>query len=123
MLSHLKQRIVEALAKTSSATLATSGPAGLQISLCPYRTDDLRLFVLLPSQSEHLVNLEAKPEIAVTADSWRLFGSAHRAEPDCMPQSWQTGKSAWLDVIVITPSRFEFVEPGDANVRETIDVD
>ncbi len=123
MLSHLKQRIIAVLAQTAQAALATSGAAGLQISVCPYLNDELKVFVRLHSQSEHLVNLETQPDIVMTADGWRLFGVACAAVPESVPLAWQTGQSAWSQVIEIAPSRFEFIEPDGANIRETIDID
>jgi hypothetical protein len=42
MLDHLRQRVIETLASAQTATLATYGPAGLQVSLLPCEAADMQ---------------------------------------------------------------------------------
>ena len=123
MLTHLKEHIIEVLGKSTSATLATYGPAGLQISVCPYLNQELQVLVRLPSQSEHLVNLETDAEVVMAEDGWRLYGTANIADPGCVPSVWQPAQIVGQAVLTVQPNRVEFLEPDGASVYETIDVD
>ena len=67
MLTHLRRHVAATLAPTHSATLATSGPAGLQADLLPCVARGTRLYLLLPCTSDHLLNLDYDPAAVVTA--------------------------------------------------------
>jgi hypothetical protein len=118
MLEHLRQRIVTTLQAQSTVNLATNGPAGLEISPCESRADGLELILLIPATSEHLVNIEADPTVAVTQDHWRLTGVVI---DDCDKPEGMNGLSLFAQVRV-HPSRFEFLTPDTHQVIETIDV-
>ena len=76
MLYHLRQRIATTLAPARCATLASHGPAGLQAQLFPCVARDLQLYLLLPSTSDHLLNLESSPSVVVATAEWQVRGRA-----------------------------------------------
>jgi hypothetical protein len=118
MLEHLRRRIVEALQEENTVNLATSGPAGLEISPCEVRSDELTLFLLIPATSEHFVNIEANPDIAITQDHWRLTGTATPQGADIVcPETERSG----LIPLMVRPLRFEFLTHDTHQVVETID--
>ena len=123
MLAHLEQRIADVLTANTTTTLATSGPAGLHISACPYVYHQLQMFVVVPGQSEHLVNLEIEPGVAMTADGWRVYGRVRTIETETMPLPVRHLDTRWQYVIVVTLDRFELIAPDGSTVYETIDID
>src|SRR5436309_2603231 len=76
MLTHLRQHIAATLAPVRSATLATSGPAGLQANVVPCMASDIQLYLLLPRTSDHLLNLEDDPAVVITTAEWQVRGRA-----------------------------------------------
>ena len=59
MLTYLRQHVATTLAPALSATLATSGPAGLQADLFPCVARGTLLYLLLPCTSDQLLNLDS----------------------------------------------------------------
>ena len=80
MLNHLRQHIAATLAPARSATLATSGPAGLQAQVASCVTNGILLYMLLPRTSDQLPNLEHDPAVVVTTAEWQVFGRAQVVE-------------------------------------------
>jgi len=75
MLEHLRQRVVETLASIQTATLSTSGPAGIQARAFPCEARGLHLYLLIPGVSDQLLNLEYDPTAVVSTPAWQLHGS------------------------------------------------
>jgi hypothetical protein len=120
MLAHLRARITHKLSETEFVMLATSGPAGVQIGQCRARSVGLLIYLMLPTASEHLVNLEHIPEAAVTADLWQLTGIARLDEKQ---HPFSERETRWHSVVEIRPRRFEFLGEMGGQVAETIDVE
>lgn len=120
MLVHLRTRIIEKLSRAEIVMLATSGPAGVQISACPARPVGLRLYILLSVTSEHLVNLEHNPDAAIIQDLWRLSGTAAPFE---LASPFSETEARWHRVVEVRPRRFEFLASDAVQVLETIDVE
>lgn len=99
--------------------LASNGPAGLEISPCEYRLEGQRLFLLIPGTSEHLVNIELNPQVAITLDHWRLVGIASAVNDQ---KFYQAGEGCFENLLEVLPSRFEFLTPDTNQVIETIDI-
>jgi hypothetical protein len=74
MNKHLQQRVEELLTLYDSATLATCGETGPQISSITYRTQQLDLYLFVPRSSDHLFHLEAQPELVLLSPGWQLHG-------------------------------------------------
>src|SRR4051812_24100186 len=77
MLEYLREHDATVLAQSTTAALATDGPAGLLVDVVPCATAGLRLYMLVPRTSDHLVNLEATPEAAIATCRWQARGNAH----------------------------------------------
>lgn len=125
MLDHLKQRIREALAQAQLVTLASSGPGGLQADVFPCQAFDLRLYVMLPCTSDHLVNLESDPAVVVAAEGWQARGLARvLAWSDLPPELGLVNApdADWSEVIEICPTRVGLGRREGWGYEETIDL-
>jgi hypothetical protein len=76
MLAHLRQRTMDTLASVQTATLATSGPAGIQARVFPCEAQALQLYLLIPGISDHLLNLEYDQTAVISTPEWQLQGRA-----------------------------------------------
>jgi hypothetical protein len=126
MLDHLRQKIVEAILSTHSATLATYGPAGLQASQLPCESIGLRFFMLLPATSDHLLNLETRPEVTVNTARWQLRGTAAILENENYPLVLglrSKPEAQWGRLVEIFPTQFNLRRTDGLDFSETIDVD
>ena len=126
MLDHLRQRIIETLASVPAATLSTYGPAALQATLLPCEASGLRLYMLLPATSDHLLNLESQPEVVVTAPEWQLRGTAvvlHSTDypPDlCLHRK---PEAQWSRLLEIQPTQLNIRRRNGWGYSETIDIE
>ena len=123
MLDHLKQRIVDTLAATRSATLATTGPANLQANVFPCEAAGDILFALVPRTSDHLLNIENNPAVVVTTEGWQLRGAAEVIA--ACPPELALGKredAPWCSVVRIAPERLHIVPADGVPYYETIDI-
>ena len=77
MNAHLRQQVKDLLNRYSTATLATCGPAGSQISIVTYSVEQLQMHLTLTHGSDHLFNLETDPSLVLMTASWRLHGQGH----------------------------------------------
>ena len=125
MLTHLRQHIAATLANTRSATLATSGPAGLQAQVVPCVASGIQLYLLLPCTSNHLLNLEHDPAVVVTTAEWQLWGRAQIVtNAECIPARLLAASDApWSVVIAIQPARVSIAQPSGWGAAETIDLE
>lgn len=123
MLDKLRDRATQILAETGLCTLATSGPAGLQASVVRCAGLETSLYLLVPSTSDHLFNLESEPEVAVTTESWGLRGTAEII-PD-NPHLFSAEQQQWHTIVRVTPLRLHIqpVKGGPVTYAETIDFD
>ncbi len=124
MLSHLRQHIEAAFAPIDMATLATVGPAGLQATSLPCRSIGMRLYLLVPKTSDHLVNLEYDRATVVTSDHWQVRGRARLLQPVECPATlpWAT-ETRWHQIVEIEPARVDIGLHGGWGATETIDVE
>ena len=126
MLDHLRQRVIEALASVPSATLSTYGAASLQATLLPCEAVGLQLYLLLPATSDHLLNLESRPEVVVTTPDWQLRGTAVILTPATYPPNLillQKPEAQWSRLLTIRPSQFNIRRTNGWGYSETIDID
>jgi hypothetical protein len=120
MLDKLRDRAARILAETRLCTLATTGPAGIQASMAHCVGQGASLYVLVPDTSEHLFNLEVEPDVAVTAETWHLRGTAEivRDRDDL----FSTDQRQWHTVVRVIPVRLHILpDSGAENYVETID--
>jgi hypothetical protein len=87
----------------------------------------VQLYLLLPSTSDHLLNLEHDPSVAVTTDGWQVLGRAHvliAAEhcPAAMTLR-QAPDAPWSVVVEVQPTRVAIAQRQGWGAAETIDLD
>ena len=126
MLTHLRQHIATTLAPAHSATLATSGPAGLQVDLFPCVARGTRLYLLLPCTSDHLLNLDYDAAAVVTAAGWQVRGRARVLDladrPDVGSLS-DNPNAPWSLVVEVRPARVTIAQRAGWGAAETIDLE
>jgi hypothetical protein len=123
---HLREHIAATLAPTGRATLATSGPAGLQANLFPCVARDLQLYLLLPCTSDHLLNLEHDLEVVVATAEWHVRGRARMlatAEQVATVTWFDAPDAPWSVVVEVQPERVTIAQPEGWGAAETIDLD
>ena len=125
MLNHLRQHIAATLAPARSATLATSGPAGLQAQVAPCMASDIQLYLLLPRTSDHLLNLEHDPAVVVTTAEWQVFGRARIVTELERPAALllDAPDAPWSVVVAVQPTRVAIAQRMGWGAAETIDLD
>ncbi len=111
MNTHLRQRVNDLLHRYSSATLATCGPAGPQISIVTYTVEQLNLHLALSQGSDHLFNLETQPLLVLMTAGWRLHGQGHAASDTYHQRA----------TIVVTATRLHILNDDGQHIVETID--
>jgi hypothetical protein len=131
MLNQARQRVIDALRIPRSAVLATSGPAGLQVSEFPCQADGLDLYLLLPKTSDHLFNLEQDHSVSLLTPQWEMKGEArmlafHQAGRALFPEARAApAGEEWYILVRVAPRqmqiRREGAQPGWGNL-ETIDL-
>jgi hypothetical protein len=125
MLNHLRQHIAATLANARSATLASSGPAGLQAHVVPCTASGIQLYLLLPRTSDQLLNLEHGPAVVVTTAEWQVWGRARivrEAERAAAPLL-DAPDAPWSVVVEVQPTRVSIAQPTGWGAAETIDLE
>jgi hypothetical protein len=126
MLHHLQQHIAAALQNARSATLATSGPAGLQASVVPCAASGILLYLLLPRTSDQLLNLECDPAVVVTTAEWQVWGQARVLADACCSATkllLEAPDAPWSVVIEVQPARVAIAQRRGWGAAETIDLE
>jgi hypothetical protein len=126
MLDHLRRHIAATLEGARSATLATSGPAGLLADVVPCVADDIQLYLLLPRTSDHLLNLEADSRVAVTTAEWQLRGRARVVSAIDRPGALALAEvpgARWSVLVEVTPERVDIARREGWGAAETIEVE
>lgn len=125
MMEVLRNRAAEALAGESAATLSTNGPAGIQAGFFPSEADGLTLYLLVPSASDVLFNLESEKSVVVTAREWQLDGLAEIVPlyqaPDYLRLA-SLPEAAGCVLIAVCTTRIHLKWPEGWGYRETIDL-
>jgi hypothetical protein len=124
MLHHLRQHIAATLEQAHSATLATSGPAGLQAHVVRCAASDIKLYLLLPRTSDHLLNIEHDSAVVVTTVEWQMSGRARvlaEAESAAAPLL-KAPDAPWSVVVEIQPTRVSIAQRQGWGAAETIDL-
>jgi hypothetical protein len=126
MLTYLRQHVATTLAPAHSATLATSGPAGLQADLFPCVARGTLLYLLLPCTSDQLLNLDSDPQVVVTAAGWQVRGWARVLDPAEQPAIdllMDEPGAPWSLVVEVHPTRVTIAQRQGWGAAETIDLE
>lgn len=122
MLDKLPDRAAHILAETRLCTLATTGLAGIQASMVQCAGRGTSLYMLVPDISEHLFNLEIEPDVAVTAATWHLRGTADIVHNSA--DLFSADQRRWHTVVRVKPVRLHILpHSGAENYVETLDFD
>jgi hypothetical protein len=125
MLDHLRQHVVDLLAPVHGATLSTCGPAGIQAQVLPCEADGLSLYLLVPTPSEHLYNLEHNDDAVVTTPNWQLRGSCRVLPAVDVPQTLRLPHgphAAGCLILCVLPHQLHIGQPNGWGFSETIDI-
>jgi len=126
MLAYLRQHVATTLAPAASATLATSGPAGLQADLFPCVARGTLLYLLLPCTSDQLLNLDSDSQVVVTAAGWQVRGRARVLDSTDQPAIgllMDEPGAPWSLVVEVHPTRVTIAQRQGWGVAETIDLE
>ncbi len=125
MLDHLRERVVRSLAQATRAMLISDGPGGLQADAWTCMAQGLRLYLLVSAASDHLVNLELRPDVIVATERWRLEGRAERLTRDDAPDLalWRRPEAPWSALICVRPTRLHVLQPTGWGDCETLVID
>jgi hypothetical protein len=124
MLSHLRQRVVDTLATAATATLSSHDPAGIQVNIFPCEARELVLFLLVPTTSDHLFNLESNSEVVVWTESWQARGIGRLlSEAPAGLALLERPDAAWCQLVAVYPSRLQIERSSGSEYAETIDID
>lgn len=126
MLEHLRQRAIEILASSQTATLSTSGPAGIQARVFPCEAVGLSLYFLVPVVSDQLLNLEQKPSVVVSTVGWQLNGNGRIVPAEKAPAALgllRSPQAAGCALVEIRPIRLQINRRNGWGFSETIDLE
>ena len=126
MLAYLRQHVATTLAPAASATLATSGPAGLQADLFPCVARGTLLYLLLPCTSDQLLNLDSDSQVVVTAAGWQVRGRARVLDSTDQPAIgllMDEPGAPWSLVVEVHPTRVTIAQRQGWGAAETIDLE
>jgi hypothetical protein len=84
------------------------------------------LYILLPTTSDHLLNLQSSPEVVVTTPDWQLRGTAEVLNCVNLPPNLgllAKPEAQWGRVVEIIPYRLNIRRQNGWGYSETIDID
>jgi len=127
MLDKLRAEALALIAATAQCTLSTTGPSGVQAAVVACLAPDEGVYVLVPSTSDQLFNIEHHTEVVLTTALWQLRGAARMlAEEDGWQDSarrdliWSAHDQGYR-VVMVFPLRMHIEPGGHRRYRETID--
>jgi hypothetical protein len=124
MLEPLRSRVKSALTAESAVTLSTNGPGGIQAGFFPCQADDLTLYLLVPTSSDVLYNLESEPAVVVTTSGWQMEGQGKALPLTGAPPVIQLAslpRAPGCMLVAVTCQRIHFNWSEGWGYRETID--
>jgi len=125
MLDYARQRAIEVLKVPRRAVLATSGPAGVQVSEFPCEALDLELYLLVPQTSDHLFNLEHVSTVSLLTDIWDLKGEAQTLSPNSNNLKLdilREPQAQWSVLVRIRPFKLQIRKGEGWGNLETLDI-
>jgi hypothetical protein len=125
MLDYTRQRAAEVLRIPRTVVLATSGPAGMQVSELHYEALELEIYLLVPKTSDHLFNLEYDSDVTLLTAGWELKGKAHilsSGESDLQMNLLRELESEWYMLVRVDPFQVHVLREGGWGRIETLDL-
>lgn len=124
-MTYLQQKIMAVLLQVSNITLATEGAAGLQASVLPCQADQGQLWILLPENSDHLLNLETQGQVVLVTPAWTAQAKATMVEPQAVPANLtlrQHPYFEWCKPLVLNITRLQINRADGWGYTETFDL-
>lgn len=81
MFEQLRAEALVHIGAAGRCVLSTAGPAGLQAGLVPCAVQESCIYLLIPSASDMLFNLEHAGDVVLTTPEWQLHGVAMVHDP------------------------------------------
>ncbi len=105
--------------------LASSGPAGVQVSEVKYEARGLELYLLVPQTSDHIFNLEADPCVTLLTPLVEIKGNALILST--LPGGFDLDllhetEAGWCALMRVAPRLIQLRNPGGWGYQETIDI-
>ena len=116
---------MQALLDEPAATLSTCGPSGVQAGFFPCEAEGLKLYLLIPTASDILFNLESEAGVVVTTARWQLEGDALCLEPSVASPALALARlprAAGCAIVAVRGRRIHFSWTEDHGYRETFDL-
>src|SRR4029077_16305178 len=100
-------------------------PAGLQAHVVQCAASGIRLYLLLPGTSDHLLNLEFDPSVVVTTAEWQVSGHGRVVtKAACAAaQLLKAPDAPWSVVVEVRPTRVMIAQRTGWGAAETIDLE
>jgi hypothetical protein len=125
MLDYVRQHAIEVLKIPRRAVLATSGPAGVQVSEFPCEAVGLELYLVVPQTSDHLFNLEHVSTVTVLTTQWELKGEAQiisSITTDLTLNILREPGAKWSMLVRVRPCKLQILKEEGWGNLETIDI-
>jgi hypothetical protein len=128
VLDKLRAEALTLIVTTPQSILSTHGPAGVQASSVTCIVCEGCLYILVPSASDHLFNLEHELELVLTSPCWQVRGlalgqgiatrqsGAARCELEALSAKLGT------TIVEVFPLRIHLEVDEQRRHRETIDI-
>jgi hypothetical protein len=127
MLDKLRAEALALIAATTQCTLSTMGPAGVQAAVVECLVRDHGVYLLVPSTSDQLFNIEYHTEMVLTTRLWQLRGAAQVLAKEDGRQASAPHDLVWgahgqgYRVVAVFPLRMHIEPGGHRRYAETID--
>ena len=124
MIDHLKKKVIQSLFSVHEVILSTFGPAELQSSQVACEARELRIYLLIPRSSDHLLNVDQTHLVVLVSPVWELRGLAHTLPPTETPANLmlaQLPQASWCRLVEVNPTRMTLTANPGAEHIETID--
>jgi hypothetical protein len=125
MLDYVRQHAIEVLKIPRRAVLATSGPAGVQVSEFPCEALGLELYLVVPQTSDHLFNLEHVSTVTVLTTQWELKGEVQIISSITMDLALnilREPEAKWSMLVRVRPCKLQILKEEGWGNLETIDI-
>jgi hypothetical protein len=128
MFDKLRARALAAISAAGHCTLSTAGPAGVQASIVACLVHGGCVYLLVPSTSDQLFNLEYAGETVLTTAEWSLRGTALLLAPSdglhhvtAPLKLHERARDSARFLVEVFPLRMQLVANATSPFPETID--
>ena len=116
MKTYVHTQIEDLLSRFQVVVLGTCGQAGPQVGRVGAEMKNGRLILKLDRTSDHLFNLECRPELVILTPTWELHGTAQ-----VLIAGATVFLHPWQAAIRVTPTRLHILDRESGRRIETVD--